>query len=471
MWFVGARRYYSNMSSSEVVLDRDVVTAAFGALSAAFEMFTALPVEALTNPERLAALEHLETLERRLPALRHRVINLLAEQASPTELGGTSLADVLARRLRISRAEARRRISDAEHLGPRWALTGEALPARLPATAAAQAAGSIGAEHVRIIRSFFTQLPDAVDVGTREAAEGDLARLASGFGPEQLRKCAQRMDTLLNPDGTFSDADRARRRGLTLGRQGSDGMSPIAGFLDPEARAYLDAVLAKWAAPGRCNPEDQTPTVDGEPSDPAAERDARSPAQRNHDALKAALRAVLASGELGQHRGLPVTVVVSATLQDLESAAGHAVTGGGGLLPMSDVIRMASHSHHYLVIFDEHTGRPLYLGRTKRIASADQRIVLHAKDRGCSRPGCTAPGYECEVHHVDEWAAAGGQTNADELTFTCKPDHKLIEQGWTTRKRRDGCTEWIPPPHLDTGQPRTNDYHHPERLLTDDDQR
>jgi hypothetical protein len=75
------------MGSSEVVVDRDVVTAAFGALSAAFEMFTALPGEASTNPERLAALEHLETLERRLPALRHRAINLLAEQASPRRTG------------------------------------------------------------------------------------------------------------------------------------------------------------------------------------------------------------------------------------------------------------------------------------------------------------------------------------------------------------------------------------------------
>ncbi|WP_238600947.1 hypothetical protein, partial [Mycobacterium celatum] len=33
-----------------------------------------------------------------------------------------------------------------------------------------------------------------------------------------------------------------------------------------------------------------------------------------------------------------------------------------------------------------------------------------------------------------------------------------------------GDTEWIPPPHLDHGQPRTNRYHHPEKLLRDDDE-
>jgi hypothetical protein len=42
----------------------------------------------------------------------------------------------------------------------------------------------------------------------------------------------------------------------------------------------------------------------------------------------------------------------------------------------------------------------------------------------------------------------------------------MIENtGWTTRKNQAGRTEWIPPPDLDTGQARTNDLHHPERLL------
>jgi hypothetical protein len=128
---------------------------------------------------------------------------------------------------------------------------------------------------------------------------------------------------------------------------------------------------------------------------------------------------------------------------------------------------MASHAYHYLAVFDEHSSRPLYLGRTRRIASPDQRIVLYAKDRGCTHPGCDVPGYWCEVHHVDEWAT-GGRTDADRLAFTCPPNHKLVENGWRTRKLPNGRTEWIPPTHLDRGA-RTNDYHHPERLFDEDD--
>jgi hypothetical protein len=245
-------------------------------------------------------------------------------------------------------------------------------------------------------------------------------------------------------------------------------MTPLSGYLTPEARAGLDAVLAKWAAPGSCDPHDQTPVIDGTPSEQAAKADWRSRAQRNHDALSAMCRSVLASGELGAHRGLPVSIVVSTTLADLQAGTGKAHTGGGSWLPMRDVIRMASHAQHYLAIFDEHTQQPLYLGRAKRIASPAQRLVLHAKDRGCSHPGCTVPGYLSEVHHVDDWAA-GGRTDIDTLTFACTTHHALLEHGWKTRKLFDGTTQWLPPPHRDTGQPRTNNYHHPERYLRRED--
>jgi hypothetical protein len=43
---------------------------------------------------------------------------------------------------------------------------------------------------------------------------------------------------------------------------------------------------------------------------------------------------------------------------------------------MPTVIKLASHAYHYLTIFDNDTGRALHLARTRRIASADQRIVL-----------------------------------------------------------------------------------------------
>ena len=431
-----------------------------GVLEAAVDAFCADTLDGLSNSELLAVLARVEVAQRRLLSASHAGVAQLVRQASPVELGGTSFADVLSRRLHISRGAARCRIADAQQLGPRQAITGEVLEPQLPRTAEALGRGDIGEEHVRIVRQFFDRLPVVVDAPTRQAAEAQLAVMAAQFRPEQLRVGADRMMTLLNPDGEFSDIDRARRRGLSIGHQGFDGMSPISGLLDPETRAYLDAVFTKLAAPGMCNPNDQSPQVDGEPSPEAADHDTRSSAQRNHDALRACLRSTLASGELGSHHGLPVTVIVSTTLKELESAAGISITGAGTRLPMRELIRMASHAHHYLSIFDD-DGRPLYLGRAKRIASPDQRIVLHAKDRGCTHPGCSVPGYLCEVHHLTEWAH-DGPTDIDNLTFTCAPHHRLLDHGWNTRKRTDGTTEWIPPPQLDIGEVLTGFRDHAE---------
>ena len=437
-------------------------------MRAEFDALMAEPVDG-TTAERTTAAYEWETFVRQLPAMTHRTTAAVAE-IPVDELGDTSVAAALSTMLRISAAEANRRVREAQELGPRVALTGEVLAPVLAHTATAQQRGQIGAEQVTIIRRFFTKLPDFVDFPTREAAEAQLAELACGLRPEDLRAAADRLAATLDQDGDLSDADRARRRYFTLGKQGRDGLSQVHGTLDPQTRGLLEAVNAKWAAPGMCHPDDDHPCLDGVPSPEAVAGDLRSTGQRNHDALKALLRAMLASGQLGSHHGLPVTMVVSTTLKELESGTGHAVTGGGSLLPMAEVIRQAGAAHHYLAVFDDHTAQPLYLGRAKRLASTAQRIMLYAKDRGCTRPGCTVPGYGCQAHHATRDWAHGGHTDITDLTLACGPHNRLVTPGgWTTRINDNGRVEWTPPPQLDNGQPRVNDHFHPENMLVPDD--
>jgi hypothetical protein len=444
---------------------REEIVEVLDALETDYKRALDLTFDVLTTPERLRVLERWEQMRRWQPAVEHVLINQLAEQADPTELGG-KLGPVLADRLRISRAEASRRIHEAADLGERRALNGEPLAPVLPATAAAQHNGDLGAGHVAVIRSFFHRLPDFVDLETRHKAEAQLARLSLEHRPDELAKLADKLTDCLHPDGDFTDVDRAKRRGIVIGKQDIDGMSPISGYLTPEARATVDAVFAKLAAPGMCNSADDPPCISGTPPHAAIQSDTRSLGQRNHDALLAAARALLASGALGQHNGLPASIIVTTTLDELEKGAGRGLTGGGTLLPMSDVIRLGSHAHHYLAIFDNGTALALY--HTKRLASPAQRIVLYAKDRGCTFPGCTIPGYLCEAHHCDPYAT-NPVTDINQLTFGCGPNHDMAEQGWTTRKNSHGHTEWIPPPHLDRGQPRVNTFHHPEKLLRAED--
>ena len=452
------------MCSTRVAAPAEVA-AAFDALYTAVAAIQELTFNNLAPVVRLRALDRLETARRQQAVISQDIIKGLAEE-DPADVGGP-VHKVVADWLRISPAEARRRLRNAEQLSPRVTMTGETLPPELPATAEAWRDGALDEQHLRVIQTFVRDLPGDVPVDIVEGAERFLAEQATKLRPDQLEKVAQWCAVRINPDGKFSDSDRARQRGFIWCAQRPDGMSVGKLIASPELRANLDAWLARFAAPGMCNPDDDTACVDGEPSEETASKDRRSHAQRQHDALNALVRGQLGDPKLGVHNGLPVTVVVSTTLKELTSGAGQAVTGGGTLLPMRDVIRMARHAYHYLAVFDDHRSRPLYLGRSRRIASPDQRVVLYAKDRGCTFPGCDAPGYVSEVHHVDDWAS-GGLTNIDKLTFVCHPHHKLHEMGWRTRKLANGETEWIPPPHLQMPS-GTNDFHHPERYLPDDD--
>ncbi len=439
------------------------VSAALAAQDAADAAIRGLNFDVLDPAVRLRVLERMETSRRRQIAVSHDVIAGLARE-DPATIGG-QVHQVVADWLRISCAEACRRLHDVNQLSPRLTLTGQELPPELPATAVAWRDGVLDGQHLRVIQAFVRDLPESTPVHKVENAERFLAEQAQKLRPDQLQKAAHRYALGINPDGKFSDADRARQRGFTWCGQRSDGMSIGKLIASPELRANLDAWMSHFAAPGMCNPDDETPCVEGEPDDECARRDMRGPAQRQHDALNALVRGQLGDPKLGRHNGLPVAVIVSTTLQELTSGTGRAVTGGGTVLPMRDVIRMGRHAYHYLAVFDEHSSRPLYLGRSRRIATADQRVVLYAHDRGCTHPGCDAPGYWCEAHYLNEWAA-GGMTDADNLTFACVPHHKLVEKGWRTRKIPSGSTEWIPPPRLDRGV-RTNDYHHPERVVGD----
>ena len=449
-----------------------VLSEAVAAVRAAVDAAAGAEVDLLGRADLVDALDELETVWCQLPGLRHRLLARLQVEATAKEMGAKSWNQVLAVRWRISTAEAGRRLGEAALLGPRQSITGQALPPVLAVTAAAQARGVINTEHVTVIAKAVAKLPGFVDAATREEFETDLVRLAGGTGPKDVSDAAELALFLLDQDGPEpDDTERARRRGISKGRQRGDAMTPISGELTPEAWALLEAIFAKYAAPGMCNPDDPQPCTSGTPSQAQIDNDHRSLAQRQHDALVAVLRIALMSGQLGQLNGLPVSVIIRTTLQDLESRAGIGVSGGGTRIPIAEVIRLAAHAHHSLAVFDKATGSALALFRARRVASPAQRIMLIARDGGCTKPGCTVGAYGSQAHHVVADWTDGGNTNVDELGLACGPDNRAVSpEGWSTRMNERGEVEWIPPPALDTGQTRINTYHRPERLLRPPDQ-
>lgn len=439
------------------------IEAAFDTIDAALTILRTTPTDSVGTAFRVQMAARLETAERANRALMYQVFAEI--DAPPDEEPCAAARSDLWQRLHIPPREIVRRMRVGARLHPRRTLLGPTLDPELPAVATALADGAIGEDHLRVICRTLDTLPRSVAPDDVAHAEQTLAHHARTVDSALLARLGERVADALNPDGTFTDEDRARRRFVRLGSQGPDGMSKLTGLLDPETRAYLDAITAA-VRPGRHHPDNPTGLLGG---------DQRSNGQRCHDAVKLALKTAIASGKLGTHRGHPVTVIVTATVGELTAAAqaaddptvgmpADARTGSGARLPMRDLIRLASEALHYLAVFDDHTQRPLYLGRQQRVATADQRLICYARDRGCTRPNCTTGGYDCEVHHTPDWAV-GGRTNADQLHFACGPDHASTTTGenrtTVTASGRLGWTNGSSPPTV-------NHAHHPDELLRGD---
>jgi hypothetical protein len=447
--------------SAEVARER--ISAALDAIDAAHDMLRGTSSDIVGNDFRLDVAERLETQERTNRGLMYRFFGEIADPPDETGIM-PAVRDKLWARLRLTPQEITRRFRLAARIRPRRSLTGPPAPPELPELAAAVEAGAVGEDHIRAVCRAVDLLPSCLSPKDVADSERTLVQHSTKLDAGVVTKLGQRIADYLNPDGHFDDTDRARRRGLRLGPQGPDGMSQLSGLLDPETRAYFEAIEAA-VRPGHHQPEDSDPQV----------RDGRAPAQRCHDALKLALETAIASGKLGMHRGHPVTVIATTTLAELNQAARAATdestpmppparTGGGSRLPMRDLIRMAAKGIHYLAVFDDHTERPLYLGRQKRVATADQRLICYARDRGCTHPNCLEPGYHCEVHHSPDWGR-GGRTDADKLYFGCGPHHGRASRGeLRTEVMGNGRLGWSD----GTGSPEVNHVHHPEELLDGD---
>lgn len=451
------------------------------AIDAAVEGLLAESLTGLSEAEIVEALQRMEISLRKASAVGHRLVVESVERSIPGNLACRSVNDFLVSTLRISAADAAKRVKGAAKTGTWHTVSGEAMEATLPTTASAVHDGAIGPDHVAAIARTMRQIPHGTTSDEIDVAERILSDAARSTTPEDVTKVGIHLLAHLSPDGSVPDErERKRRRGLRLGKQGADLMTPVSGLLDPETRALLEPVLAKLARPGMNNPDDpdsppgdvDSPDLDRTALAKAAARDTRTAVQRNHDGLKVALQQMLSSGILGSHRGLPVTAIITMTIGQIEKAVGVATTATGGIVPISDALRMAQSAHPVLALFD-HNGRPLHLGRSRRLASADQRLALIAASRGCTRPGCDAPASLTAVHHITEWQD-GGATDITNEDLACDSCHALVHDGpggWKTRvappeSAHPGRTEWTAPPHIDPDRkPRVNHRHHLDHLV------
>jgi len=219
--------------------------------------------------------------------------------------------------------------------------------------------------------------------------------------------------------------------------------------LDPEGSQVLEAMLGPLSAP--------KPT----PEDP----DLRSSDQRRGEALVEICRRAAAAGGAApattkaqifvtidladlQTRTAPATATATgkpthtATTERTHTATGeptHTATGcraragttmTGKLLAPETVRRMACDATIIPVVLGTDS-EVLDVGRAKRLFTPGMLHALWLRDKGCTIPGCWAPPFWADAHHIVHWAD-GGPTALTNAALLCGRHHTLAHQrGWT----------------------------------------
>jgi len=400
---------------------------------------------ALPGPDLTGLLVDIEVARRQLDAAQQVVVAEIDRQGSFYEFGCTSTPGLLTHLLKVSPYEAKARVARARDLGPRRGLTGEPLEPILPITAEAVQAGEISCGHVDVIAKCLDRIPAELSYEASAAAEQFLVTSAKHEHPGQLKRTAQMLLARLDPDGVEPrDEEVESRRAFGL-RKHSDGSSSPTGRFTAEKTAMWEAVFDALAAPQA--------SADGE-------RDVRTAEQRRHDAAAEVLQRVLRSGTLPECGGVPVTVLIRTTAEDLkDEKGGVGTTGHGTQISTSKLLEMSGDAQFLSVVCSD-TGGIMSYGRERRLASKGQRFAIAGRDGGCCFVGCDRPAAWCEVHHVIPWLD-GGPTDIDNMVLLCRYHHRHFEAlGWELFMQ-EGIPWWRPPSWLDPErEPIRNTTHH-----------
>src|SRR5919112_118542 len=350
----------------------------------------------------------------------------------------TALADLLG----VEHLEARRVVTAAEQVIPRTDLQGQVLPARLPATAAAFAAGDASVRHVEVIaRLLGGAAATRLSPETRESVEQQLAGQVGHYTPSVLRDWGATLLHLLDQAGPRpDDADPPEGNDLRLAR-------------DPHGGGWLKGRFTDAAM------YDQIAALIDATSAPLTADDRRPLEQRQAEAMAEVFGWVAAHGDTTvapATGGRRPQVNVLIRLEDLQNRAHAACLDHAGTLHPGELRRLCCDAGIIPIVCGG-AGQPLDVGRQARTVPDGMRRAVTARDRGCAHPGCTRPPSWCEIHHIREWEL-GGDTALANLVMLCSVHHREIHSsGWSVRIAPDGLPEFIPPLWIDIEQkPRRN---------------
>jgi hypothetical protein len=409
-------------------------------INALLDELAATPMTACSDTEVIEAAKLSEQIATRTHFQGDRAILEISDRSVHRKVGKVSLSNFLNFDLRI--AQPTMRIAHMKATARFHGLTGQPEEPKYPTLSKAYEQGLIGHTHLSAALEALDKIPGAVPHDKKVAAEATLGEKATEHIPSDITNMGARILAHLDPDGQLvEEKERQQRRNLWINQNRVDGMAKLNGHLPPITRALWDTMLDAWAKPGMnslSDPESPTGAIgDADPDVLAAavKRDDRSQAQRNLDAMHMLLVSAMKEGVLGKtHRGLPVALIAKASVTDLLAGAGYATTASGSTIPIPDLLTALGEVtdptdvQQFLAVFSDAIDLPLYLGRSRRLASTEQRIASFSRTGGevCSFPGCGQPASRSEMHHAKEDWADGGKTDITDLAPACGPHNRMV---------------------------------------------
>lgn len=352
-----------------------------------------------------------------------RLLRALADLEKDPSDPAEDTADDLARKQNCGPSKAKRRTETAEQL------------ADLPATQDALENGRITDGHAEAI----AHARAGADPSARTALdrhEAQLLALGAGETAFEFRKRLDQFVTRHSEDDGRSEWERKKSKRRLRFWRNRDGMTQIAGELDPESghivQTQLERVSEELFRHDHADHPDDAPV-------PVEERKYE---QRLADALVETCRR--AEGQ-AHPTSTHDRVVCTLTLDDLfdrpHDGPGPTMNDGTPV-PAGVARRMACDAGIIPLVLDGGS-IPLDLGRARRIATPGQRLALGALWSTCSFADCRRPFHWCDIHHTRPFNADGGHGKTDlaELTPVCRHCHDLSHTpGWHFDKLADGST-------------------------------
>ncbi|MEU6643482.1 DUF222 domain-containing protein, partial [Saccharomonospora sp. NPDC046836] len=260
--------------------------------------------------------------------------------------------------------------------------------------------------------------------------------------PRIIARLGREIRDRLDPDGAEPKDEALIRPKRWLDfHETADGVTGTFG-LDKETGTLLSNLLSPLTTP---RSSDDGP-------------DLRSRDERCGDAFTEILALAARCPDTPTEAGEPVTLLVSATLDQLTTGIGQGLVDGHLSMSAGQIRRMACDAKAAPMVFGT-ASEVLDVGRTTRTVPRSLRRALIHRDKGCTFAGCDRKAKWCQAHHIVEWSN-GGPTTLDNLTLVCPHHHRVVHHSNWTIRMTNGIPWYIPPPHSDPEQqPRRNTLH------------